>query len=30
MSDILIDRALILLIALLFAAPISVVSRWVF
>jgi len=28
--DILIDRALILLICLLLAAPISVVSRWVF
>jgi hypothetical protein len=29
-SDILIDRMLILLIFLLLSAPISVVSRWVF
>lgn len=29
-SDILIDRALMLLIALLCAAPISVASKWVF
>jgi len=30
MIDILIDRMLILLIFLLFSAPISVVSHWVF
>ena len=30
LSEILIDRALILLISVLLAAPISVVSSWVF
>jgi hypothetical protein len=30
MADILIDRMLVLLICLLMAAPISIVSKWVF
>jgi hypothetical protein len=30
MTDILIDRMLILLICLLMSAPISIVSKWVF
>lgn len=30
MADILIDRTLILLISLLMAAPISIVSKWMF